>query len=184
MKKLTAILLLTLFVFNTIGYRLWTEYAQNKADLNFETKLDNGHYNEEDLISIKVPLNLPYQTNWKEFERVDGEISLNGKVYKYVKRKVYNDTLILVCISHQEKTKLQEKANDYFGKVNGLPGNETNKKAQAIKQLVSDYDVNHQYKYSYNFKPSSSFLITKNEVCLQQYIPLIGQPPEVTFTLA
>jgi len=143
LKKLAAILLLALFVFNTIGYRLLVEYALNKADNNLEARLDKGHFNESDLITIKVALNLPYQTNQKDFERVNGEINLNGTIYKYVQRKVYNDTLILQCIPHEEKTELQQKANDYFGKVNDLPSsNDNNKKAEVFKQLSGDYDFN------------------------------------------
>ena len=106
LKKLTAILLLALFAFNTVGYRLWIEYVQTRTDAKLEAKLDKGYYNEDELITVKVPVNLPYQTNGKEFERVDGEMNVNGIVYKYVKRMVYNDTLILLCIPHEEKIKL------------------------------------------------------------------------------
>src|SRR3954468_10461810 len=89
LKKLAAILLLALFVFNTAAYRLLIEYVQARADAKLEARLDKGYYNKDELITVKVPINLPYQTNWKEFERIDGEMNVNGTVYKYVKRVIY-----------------------------------------------------------------------------------------------
>ena len=180
MKKLAAILLLALFVFNTIGYRLLVEYALNKADNNLEARLDKGHFNESDLITIKVPLNLPYQTNQKDFERVNGEINLNGTIYKYVQRKVYNDTLILQCIPHEEKTELQQKANDYFGKVNDLPSsNDNNKKAEVFKQLSGDYDFNTLAQISYYLREQADYNLFNDASILHQYLPVNGQPPEL-----
>ena len=178
MKKLTAILLLALFAFNTVGFRLFVDYILDKADEKFEAKLDKGSYNKSDLITVKIPLNLPYQTNWKDFERVNGEINVNGTVYKYVQRKVYNDTLILQCIPHAEKTVLQQKASDYMGKVNDLPGNDNNKKAEAFKQLFSDYDVNTSTPYFYSFEKQAPFNISRDARELHQYLPVDGQPPE------
>ena len=180
LKKLAAILLLALFVFNTAGYRLWIEYVQNRADAKLEARLDKGHYSEDELITVKVPINLPYQTNWKEFERIDGEMNVNGAVYKYVKRMIYNDTLILLCIPHEEKTKLQEKANDYFGKVNDLPGNDNNKKAEVFKQLLSDYDVNNFSQSFYSTNKQADFNLFNGACLMHQYIPLNDHPPQIS----
>lgn len=178
MKKLTAILLLALFAFNTVGFRLFVDYILDKADQKFEAKLDKGSYNKSDLVTVKIPLNLPYQTNWTDFERVNGEVNVNGTVYKYVQRKVYNDTLILQCIPHAEKTVLQQKANDYMGKVNDLPGNDNNKKAEAFKQLFSEYDVNTSTASFYSFEKQAAFNISQDARELHQYLPVNGQPPE------
>ncbi len=180
LKKLIAILLLALFVFNTIGYRLWIDFVQGIADNNLEARLDKGAYNDDDLMVVKVPLSLPYTSNWKEFERVDGEINFNGDVYKYVKRKVQNDTMILLCIRHDEKMQLQQKANDYFGKVNDLPSNENNgKKAEVFKQLFSDYDFYSNSSSSGAFTGNIAYNLFHKSACMQQYIPLHGQPPEL-----
>jgi hypothetical protein len=178
LKKLAAILLLALFAFNTIGFRLFIEYAMNRTDQNFEAKLDKGSYDESQLITVKLPLNLPYQSNWKDFERVNGEVNVNGTVYKYVKRKVFNDTLILQCIPHEEKTVLQQKADDYMGKVNDLPGNDNNKKADAFKQMISDYDVNTFTQTFYNTERQAQFNILHDANTLHQYRPVKEQPPE------
>ena len=177
LKKLTAILLLALLVFNSIGYRLVISFIQVKQDAAFIGRLDKGDYKENELIEIKVPLNLPYQTNWKEFERVDGEINLNNQVYKYVKCKMYNDTMIFLCVHHETKTIFQQKAKDCIGRINDLPGNE-NKKADLFKQLLNDYDTVYE-SADYSFKnKSSEFNLFSNSLLLNLFIPSNGKPPE------
>lgn len=144
MRKAAAILLLALFVFNTIGYKLWFGVAMQQADVKLETALDNKDYNNEQLFTLKVPINLPYQNIGYGFERVNGEITVNGETYKYVQRKVANDTLYLQCIRNTEKIELQQKSNDYFGKINDVAGNNSTKKmpgksSQFAKFSLSDF---------------------------------------------
>ena len=79
-----------------------------------EARLDRGNYDDNELLAIRIPVNMPYQTSQSGYERVNGEINFEGKVYKYVKRIVQNDTMTLLCIPHEEKAKLQQSANNYF----------------------------------------------------------------------
>ena len=64
-------------------------------------------------------------------------MSFKGKTYKYVKRKVLRDTLILLCIDHTEKFQIEKKSADYFQKVNDIT-TETSKKP-VLKQVKTDY---------------------------------------------
>ena len=144
MRKTAAILLLMLFVFNTIGYKLWFSIAMQQADNKLEAALDKNNFSQQDLFTLKVAINMPYQNSWSAFERVDGEITVNGETYKYVQRKVVNDTMYLQCIRHTEKINLQEKSNDYFGKVNDVADNNGAKKmpgktANFLKSGMSDF---------------------------------------------
>lgn len=142
MKKLAAIFFLSIFLFNVIGYRLVFYYEQQKADARVEASFDNNDYNDQDLVTIKVPLQLPYQTNWKEFERVDGEVTLDGKIYKYVKRKVEDGQLVLMCLPDEHKQRLQTARDDFFKLANDLATNSSKKSGDAfsIKNVLSDYD--------------------------------------------
>ncbi|HWB24124.1 MAG TPA: hypothetical protein VG738_01535 [Chitinophagaceae bacterium] len=143
MKKLAAIFFIGLFLFNIIGYRLVFYFAQKQEDARVEASLDNSDYNENDLVTIKVPLSLPYQTNWKDFERVDGEVTLDGKIYKYVKRKVEDGQLILLCLPDEHKMRLQTARDDFFKMANDLNATSSSKKSGnsiSIKNVLSDYD--------------------------------------------
>jgi hypothetical protein len=86
--------------------------------------------------------------------------------------------MILLCISHDEKTQLQQKANEYFGKINDLPGNDNNKKAEIFKQLTSDYDFNYAVTSVHNIESRADFNLYKNTLLPTGYMPIEGQPPE------
>lgn len=172
MKKAASVLLLTVFLFNTIGYKAIFFYLEKEADSRIETRIKNLDELDKQLITVKIPINLPYQTDWREFESIDGEMTFKGKTYKYVKRKVLRDTLILLCIDHTEKSQLQKSSADYYKKVNDL-ASETNKKP-VLKQTKTDY-----------YQESSTLLAFMPAVILHQnkssYTPILalGYPQKV-----
>lgn len=144
MRKTAAILLLLLIVFNTIGYKLWFSIAMEKADTKLEKVVDNLQYNAAELFTLKIPLNLPYQNISANFERVNGEITVNGETYMFVQRKVEKDTMYLQCIRNNEKNILKQRSNDFFSKMNDVAGNNDSKKipgknSSLIKFTGSDF---------------------------------------------
>jgi hypothetical protein len=85
---------------------------QSSSDLSLEKKVDQNKYEESDLITIKTKLNLPYYTSSEQYERAYGSINISGTNYQYVKRRVHNDTLELLCLPNQTKTRLQSVSNE------------------------------------------------------------------------
>ena len=121
MKKVFSILLLGILIFNCIGYRLLSVYLENDANARLEMRLANNDYDESQLISVKAPADhLAYYNNSELFERVDGEIEINGIQYKYVKKRLYNDTLEFLCITNKEVMKLHSAKDDFFKLVDDL----------------------------------------------------------------
>lgn len=184
MKKLAAILLIALFTFNLFGYRILYYFAQQQSDVSIERALDKNEYNEKDLITIKIPMSVPYQVERSDFERFDGEVNLNGKIYKYVKRKVCDGNLVLLCLPDRNKMKLETAKNDLFKNSNDLqnPGSKKsdNSKVPSGKNLSNEYnqniteyriafnDVLHNHVFLNRVSPTSSGLHTSPE-----------QPPEL-----
>ena len=119
LNRFCALFLLSILLFNNIGFSVICNILKSKSDLHFEAKLDANQYNEAHLIEIKIPLKLPYTTEWKNFERYDGEIKVNGLYYKYVKRKVIIDSLVLLCLPNPTKLRLESARDDAFELVNG-----------------------------------------------------------------
>ena len=144
LKKIASILLLGILLFNWCGYRWVINLAQQEADAKLEARLDKDDYDESQLIEIKVPVNMPYQSDWAGFERYDGEIEVNGIHYKYVKRKVQDGQLVLKCIPNHDKQRLESAKDDLFKITNDLQQDNTAKKTgtsnQApIKNALGDY---------------------------------------------
>lgn len=135
MRKLACISLILIFIFNLFGYKLVLHYWERHENASVLAKLDREQYNKEDLVEVKIPLNLPYHNNWKEFERFDGEIDIKGTHYRYVMRKIYNDSLILLCIPNEVKTKLQTARDHFFSLVNDLQKTSGQKKSTDTNSL-------------------------------------------------
>lgn len=139
MKKITAIFFLILFAFNWFGYRLMYDFMQQKANEHLEAVLDNNSYDESELIELKIPVHNAYQNSWASYERYNGEVELNGTTYKYVKRKLANDTLYLMCIRNSEKMRLESAKNDFYKISNNVDQNTNSKKTEkaATKNVQS-----------------------------------------------
>ena len=96
-KQLAAILLIGILFFNWYGYQLLTAYWQQKAENTLVARLDRHDYDDDQLVSIKVPLTtLDYYNSSTSFERVDGQVDINGVHYNYVKRRIFKDSLELL----------------------------------------------------------------------------------------
>lgn len=174
LKKIAAILLLALFIFNLVGYKAVFYFAQQRADVSLNASLDKQQYNEKDLITISIPLSMPYQVSKTDFERVDGEVNIKGQIYKYVKRKVENGKLVLLCMPNHEKMRLESAKDDYSRIANDIAQNDGNKKSDhskafSIKNITLDYDgFQQQFDASvdaviagYEIPSNSSDLITR-----------------------
>jgi hypothetical protein len=146
-KYTLAISLLLLHLFNMGGYQLLFNHFENQSSSRLMAKIDQQAYDDQHLIEIKVPIELPYNQNWTDYERVDGEIVLEGVHYNYVKRKLVNDTMILLCIPNTEKTQIHNARETFFSLVNDLQ-QESSKESPAskspesktIKFTISDFD--------------------------------------------
>lgn len=149
MRKIAAILLLAILVFNWVGYRVLSDFLQHRSNISLEAKLDLNDYAASDLIELKVPLNLPYLTNWKDFQRCDGEIVVSDVHYKYVKRKIADGYLILLCLPNVNKARIEKVKEDYFKTINDLPSstaNSTGKAKPSIqKNIISDYCLEQDF---------------------------------------
>ena len=144
MRKAASILLLSILLFNWCGYHLLVFLLQETANSKFEARLDDGEYDESQLVSVKIPVSyLPYYNNSGSYERVAGQVDIGGLTYKYVKRRIYNDSLELLCIADQNVMKLKSAKNEFFRFENDLrhSGQNKNQNPSPIKNLTTDYDV-------------------------------------------
>lgn len=180
MKKLFAISMIALHLFNVAGYNFLFDYNILQSDKQVVQRLDNNQYSDSELIEVKVKLNLPYMTVFGEYERMDGEYELNGEYYKYVKRKIADDTLYLLCLQDYSKSELYKGKTQYASKANDIPSKDQSgsfvKKGvfageyycevRAVETLVCPVVIN-------KFASIVSTLLTDT------YPDTTGQPPEI-----
>lgn len=171
-----------MLLFNWVGYRLMYDFLEHRADEQLEARLDRSDYSEDHLIEIKVPLNLPYQQNWKEFERYDGEVTVGGIHYKYVMRKVYNDSLILKCIPNEQKNRIRNAEHHYFQLVNDLQhsGQHQGKaKDSFFKNLITEYWIaKNDFSFLQDLSHLTPYAISSASLINSGYFLSPEQPPE------
>jgi hypothetical protein len=163
-----------------VGYRFVFAVLDNMATQKLDAKLDAGDYAEENLVEIKVPLNMPYQNRVTEFERHYGEITIEGKAYIYVKMRIDKDMLVLKCIANSRKEQLKNTTNN-LAKANSSQDMENNGKKHNTsfsKNITSDYDNCNQF---YNLSQNSIVIKIKHPaftspVCNASISPMY-QPP-------
>jgi hypothetical protein len=110
-----------ILLFNWFGYRVLNTLMQDRSNLQLRSQLDLRHYDETQLVSIKLPATqLSYYNNSAVFERVDGQIEINGIPYQYVKRRIYNDSIELLCIPNRMALNLRLSGEDYFRLINDI----------------------------------------------------------------
>lgn len=140
MRKLIAIVFLSAHLFGLGGYQLLFNQLDHKADKAFVAALDDQAYNENDLIEIKVPIELPYMQNWEAYERYDGEVIVDGVHYNYVKRKLVNDSMSFLCLPNVEKNRLYNARETFFALVNEIDKQEGKKESPLVPvKLVKQF---------------------------------------------
>ena len=88
---------------------------QGKAERRLEARLDRQQYDQRQLISVKIALNhLSYYISSVSFQRVDGQIEINGIPCQYVEQRILGDSLELLCIPNQTVLKLRVGGGNFI----------------------------------------------------------------------
>jgi hypothetical protein len=151
LKKIVAIALLIVHLFNAGGYMVLFQYLINRSDAFVEQQISKGLYNTHDLVEIKVPVHLSEIEDWNSYEHVSGQVQLNGgSCYNYVKLKMTRDTLFIMCIPNYKTTRLTNANVIYARQVSDTP---LNKKGTTNTVKTFSYNAYQPVAYAYVIKP-------------------------------
>ena len=184
MKKLAVILLMGILLINWYGYRIVADYFENRVADEMQAELDKDHYAEADLLTIKIPLSLPYTTNYQNYEKMEGNIQINGVSYQYVKKRFYNDTLELKCIPNTAKTTIRNARDEFSKLANDFVNLPASKKSSAnhnhnFKYSIEDFTVEHSFYMHHTVViPDGIAYHTSAHAISSMHIQIIEQPPE------
>jgi hypothetical protein len=145
--------------------------------------LDKDMYDEATLVEVAIPLNMPYLSNQATYQRFNGTIQFNGTIYNYVKRKISNDTLHILCIPNMQQTQLHAAKRDYAkqlsdGSSNGKKSNESQAKKGSF---FSEYNMHlSQYQFKdFAITATQNFALI-NASITDGFIETPGKPPQAT----
>jgi hypothetical protein len=181
LKKIIAIPLIAVYLFNLVGYSLYTNYYIQQADKRIVQQIDNNTIDEQQLIELKTPIDMPYYNDSREYQRMDGKIVLDGIHYNYVKRKIHNDTLYLLCLPNFEKTTLNKDKNNFAGQVNDLPSNNKENNTAKKNGFSNEYVYRFiHYEVHTPLKKIQPVMNNKKEALPTGHLLFNGQPPQVS----
>ncbi|MBC7886596.1 MAG: hypothetical protein H7Z13_01810 [Ferruginibacter sp.] len=185
MKQLAAILLLGIFSFNLFGYRVVAIFLENHENEKMELAFDENDYSDSRLISIKQPTNLPYYTNSVVFHRIDGEVNIDGIIYKYVKCRIYNDSLEMLCIPNTAKMKIQSAKADFSKMASDFQQSNNKKKSSSdskpFQKTISEFEEQQSSTIAFNLKqPALNYYIQNHLFVNKLFTKSIEQPPDIS----
>lgn len=178
MKKLISISLIILLLFNVLGFYglFFGLNYQNKKHII--KRLDISDYSEENTVTIKIPMAIPYATGSEHYERVDGDFEHKGEFYHMVKQRHFEDTLYVVCIKDDRSKRIENALTDFVKTFTDKPvdGKDNSKlNVSFSKEYISSTFV---------IKPSSSgwILDVSNPAAVatfkSSFSPSFVHPPE------
>jgi len=130
MKKLLAIMLFGILLYQAGGFALQYLSEGNTVAIDPET---------EETVIVKIPINLPYQTDWVSSEEVEGSVRQGDEFYEMKERKVENDTLVTVMVKDRNAREnffdLAQQVNEH---LSDEPGS-TPAKSKLINTLIKEY---------------------------------------------
>lgn len=182
MIRIAAILLLSIHFCSSICYSFLFECIIQISDKHTIQQLDKCDYRNEDLVAIAVPVNMPYVPSQEEYERWDGTIEFNGTYYNYVKRRMYNDTLHLLCLPNEKITELNAAKTDYSKQLSDAPtGKKENQPLAKKNNVLTEYNI-HTTLYNFAFFTgiSERLLFTGTSTLTDCFIAKPGKPPKTT----
>lgn len=88
-------MLLSLLLYNMVGYSVVYWLGGNVALELQKDELESTL--KEEYITVKVPVSLPYQTNWTAPQPVQGKLQVGNEFYEMVEQIMLNDTIYITC---------------------------------------------------------------------------------------
>lgn len=137
MKKLFAIGVLGLMLFSSAGYRLWVNWLEWRAQQLLQQDIEANLYNTDELIEIQVPINLPYTTDWHQWEQIEGSVQADGKVYQYVERKLEKGYMTYRCLPNRQMEMVVNARDNFVQLGQTLLKNGSPTKPLAVKTVVT-----------------------------------------------
>jgi hypothetical protein len=106
LKKLIAITLLLVHLFNIGGQLALHQFLVYKSDKFFNEQIGKNYYNLNDLTEIRIPINIPKAVTWQSYVKVAGRVQFKNTAYNYVKIKITQSAIYLLCVPNYETTHL------------------------------------------------------------------------------
>ncbi|MET7253650.1 hypothetical protein ACWKW6_00780 [Dyadobacter jiangsuensis] len=141
MGRFLSLLLFALLLYNMMGYSVLylceDQYVPTAAG---REHIERTAYSRD--IVVKVPVSLPYQTDWSVPEPSEGKIRHEGEYYQIRTKQLLNDTLYVYCEYDQNARDRYMELVDHIQNetISAAPGNTVPKShAKLLKSFLKEF---------------------------------------------
>lgn len=121
MRKLVAIYLIITLLYNFAGPLIIRQYLAYRTEKHFNEQTSKGLYYLGDLTEVVIPVELPGIADWVDYEDISGQIQFQNNRYNYVKMKLTQHAMYLLCVPNYEETRLNSQNIISAKKVKEVP---------------------------------------------------------------
>ena len=141
MRKLISLLLILVLAFNWLGFDLVVAIMNHTITASTQRNINEGNYDRNSLIEIKVAVNLPYTTDWSEFQQANGSFVLNGVAYNFVEQKFEKGFMIYHCLPNEKGTALTQAEKHFFADAHDIEKPEGQQKQNNQKSSAKKWTI-------------------------------------------
>jgi hypothetical protein len=168
---------IALLLMNVMGYYGVFLGLSSRHDSLMVQRLDINNFSADQIVTISIPLSLPYAVEGGEYHRVDGKIEHLGVVYRLLKQKFANDTLSIQCIRDTDAERINHAMSAYVKTFSDAPV-QSHPSGKVVINILKDFlsescEILHAASAWQN--------VTKNsiqKVFIASYFADIVHPPE------
>lgn len=132
-------MLILLHLLNVVGYYGIFFGLKVLNDSRVNADLDRNMYAGSEAMTLRIPFSLPYSSNQENYERIDGKFEYEGRIYRIVKQKLYNDTLYVVCVNDQMGKILEDSFVELAQSITGT-STDTKPSGKPVILLMKDFE--------------------------------------------
>jgi hypothetical protein len=185
LRKIIAILLINLLIYNIVGHYFLLIYQQKMAGVYFSQSLNQYPLHENNFFVLKIPVSLYLPAKNTDFEPISGSFEANGRFYEMIKRKVESDTLYVYCANNLRKTQLADQLANYVKTyvIDYQDDQNTPSQSFLLKSFVKEYLIASIFHFSFlssvYFSSSCNFPFNESN-CPKLSLSVASPPPETT----
>jgi hypothetical protein len=113
MNRIFSYCFIFLILLNVVGYNGLFFGIRYHHERTMKENFDNGNFESGSVVTMKIPIALPYTYDGLDFDRVDGEFEYSGDLYRLVEKKLEADTLTVICVRDDRHQQINNAFKSY-----------------------------------------------------------------------
>lgn len=141
MKRLRVIaaFFLALFVLNAAGYYWLLAETHQRSTEEAQVFWQERQNSREDLVTMKIPLAVPYLQGSAEFEATSGQVKFEGEFYQLVQQKLDHDTLHVICVRDGQAKARHQALAEFVQQFSHSDADDDHDAAAPVKYASTEY---------------------------------------------